>query len=67
MIYKTLHKTLQINNTNLIKNLGSTHQKGKNLCFTCDTRRVILVTNPVISHECGQNQIVIRTSGTYPW
>ena len=26
-------------------------QKAKQFCFTCDTRRVCLVTDPVVSHE----------------
>jgi hypothetical protein len=36
-------------------------------CSTSDTLRVILVTYPVISHECGKDREVIKTSGTYPW
>jgi hypothetical protein len=36
-------------------------------CSTSDTRRVNLVTNPVISHERGKEREVLRTSGTYPW
>ena len=36
-------------------------------CSTSGTRRVNLVTNPVISHEWGKDQEVFRTSGTYPW
>ena len=36
-------------------------------CSTSDTRRGNLVTNPVISHEWGKDQEVLRTSGTYPW
>jgi hypothetical protein len=31
------------------------------------TRRVNLVTNPVINHECGKDREVLMTSGTYPW
>jgi hypothetical protein len=34
---------------------------------TSDTRRVNLVTNPVISHERGKDREVLTTSGTYPW
>jgi hypothetical protein len=34
---------------------------------TSGTRRVNLVTNPVISHERGKNREVLTTSGTYPW
>ena len=36
-------------------------------CSTSDTRRVNLVTNPVISHEWGKDREVFTTSGTYPW
>ena len=36
-------------------------------CSTSDTRRVNLVTNPVISHERGNDREVFKTSGTYPW
>ena len=34
---------------------------------TIDTRRVNLVTNPVISREWGKDREVFITSGTYPW
>jgi len=34
---------------------------------TSGTRRVNLVTNPVISHEWEKNREVLTTSGTYPW
>jgi hypothetical protein len=36
-------------------------------CFTSDTRRVNLATNPVISHERGKDREVFTTSGTYLW
>ena len=36
-------------------------------CSTSGTRRVNLVTNPVISREWGQDRKVFTTSGTYPW
>jgi hypothetical protein len=36
-------------------------------CSTSDTRRVNLVTNPLISHERGKDREVFMTSGTYPW
>ena len=36
-------------------------------CSTSGTRRVNLVTNPVISRECGKDREVFTTSGTYPW
>ena len=36
-------------------------------CSTSYTRRVNLVTNPVISHERGKDREVLMTSGTYPW
>jgi len=38
-------------------------------CSTSDTRRVNIVTNPVINHEWGKDVEfeVFTTSGTYPW
>ena len=36
-------------------------------CSTSGTRRVNLVTNPMINHEWGKDQEVFTTSGTYPW
>ena len=36
-------------------------------CSTSGTRRVNLVTNPVISRELGEDQEVFTTSGTYLW
>jgi len=36
-------------------------------CSTSGTRRVNLVTSPVISREWGKDQEVFTTSGTYPW
>jgi hypothetical protein len=36
-------------------------------CSTSDTRRINLVTNPVIKREWGKDREVLTTSGTYPW
>ena len=36
-------------------------------CSTCGTRRVTLVTKPVIGHKWRKDLIVITTNGTYPW
>ena len=36
-------------------------------CSTSGSRRVNLVTNPVISHEWGKYREVLTTSGRYPW
>jgi hypothetical protein len=36
-------------------------------CSISDTRRVNLVTNPVISHERGKDREVLATSVAYPW
>ena len=36
-------------------------------CSTSYTRRVNLVTHPVISHALGKDREVLTTSGTYPW
>ena len=35
-------------------------------CFTCGTRRVTPVTNPMINHDWGKDWIMITTNGTYP-
>ena len=40
---------------------------GISSCSTSCTRRVNLVTNPVISHEWGKNWETFTTNGTYPW
>ena len=63
---KHTHKT----NTNTTKTGGLT-ELGCSVrifssCSTSDTRRVNLVTNPVISHERGKEREVFTTSGTYP-
>ena len=42
-------------------------ERVSNFYSTSGTRRVNLVTNPVISHERGKDQEVLTTSGTYPW
>ena len=34
-------------------------------CSTIGTRRVNLITNPVISHQRGKDREVLTTSGTY--
>ena len=36
-------------------------------CSTIGTRRVNLVSNPVISREWGKDREVLTTIGTYPW
>jgi hypothetical protein len=36
-------------------------------CSTSGTRRVNLVTNPMISREWGKDREVFTTSGTYQW
>ena len=38
-----------------------------NSCSNSGTRRVNLVTNPVISHEWEKDREVFTTSGTYSW
>ena len=41
--------------------------KGRQFLLHTDTHHVTLVTNRVISHESGKDQIVIPTNSTYPW
>ena len=36
-------------------------------CSTRDTRRINLVTYPVVSHKRGKDRDVFTTSGAYPW
>jgi hypothetical protein len=36
-------------------------------CSTRDTRRVNLITNPVISHQWGKDWELFTTNGIYPW
>jgi hypothetical protein len=42
------------------------YQRSKICDEPSDTRRVNLVTNPVISHKRGKDREVLTTSGTYP-
>jgi hypothetical protein len=46
--------------------LGCSGRVGSS-CSTSGTRRVNLVTNPVISHERRKDLEVFTTSVTYPW
>jgi len=52
-----------------LKTGGQLRRSGRvgSSCSTSDTRRVNLVTDPVISHERGKDREVFTTSGTYPW
>jgi hypothetical protein len=36
-------------------------------CSTYGTRRITLVTNPIIRHEGRKNRIMSTTNGTYQW
>jgi len=55
-IYKTLHKKLKIEQPIPLQIMG----------VNSGVRRVALVTNPKINHECGKDRIVITTKGTHP-
>jgi hypothetical protein len=47
---------------------GGCSGKVSSSCSTCGTRRVNLVTNPVINHwVCGKDREVFTTSGIYTW
>ena len=63
--YKTKDRVTRIP----LKTGGDIRCSGKvsSSCFTSDTRRVNLVTNPVVSHERGKDWEVFTTSGTYSW
>ena len=68
-IYKTLHRKLKIEQRIPQKTEDELGCFGRvtNSCSTCGTRRVVLVTNPVISNERGKYRIVITTNATYTW
>jgi len=58
-----------VSNTNPTKNRGELRCSGRvsSSCSTSNTRRVNLVTHPVIRHERGKDREVLTTSGTYLW
>jgi hypothetical protein len=51
-----------------LKTGGELRRSGRvrSFCSTSDTRRVNLVTNPVISHAWGKDREVLTTSGIFP-
>jgi hypothetical protein len=52
-----------------LKTRGELRCSGRvsSFCSTSGTRRVDLITNPMISHEWGMDREVFTTSGTYLW
>jgi hypothetical protein len=66
---KQIYKTKDRVTRTPLKTRGELRCSGRvsSSCSTSDTRRVNLVTNPVISHEWGKDREVFTTSGTYPW
>jgi hypothetical protein len=66
---KHTHKTKDRVTRIPLKTGGELRCSGRvsNSCSTSGTRRVNLVTNPMISHEWGNDREVLTTSGTYPW
>jgi hypothetical protein len=66
MIYKTLHRKLKIEQTELTGNELICYEIGGNSCSTA-TRRITLLTNPVISHGRGKDRIVFTKNGTHPF
>ena len=64
-IYKTKDRVIRTS----LKTGGELRCSGRvgSSCSTSGTRRVNLVTNPVISREWGKDREVFTTSGTYPW
>ena len=57
------------NPTNPTKNGGKLRGPGRvgSSGSTYDIHRVTLITSTVVSHKWGKDQIMITTSGTYPW
>jgi hypothetical protein len=66
---KHTHKTKDRVTRTLLNTGGELRCSGRVIssCSTSGTRRVNLVTHPVISHEWGKDREVFTTSGTYPW
>jgi len=66
---KHAHKTKDLVTLTPLQNGGEIRCSGRigSSCSTSDTRRVNLVTNPVISHVWGKDREVLTTSGTYPY
>ena len=60
------HKTKDRVTRTPLKTSGELRCSGR-VSSSSDTRRVNLVTNPVISHEWGKDWEVFTRSGTYPW
>ena len=52
-IYKTLHRKQKIGQQKL--------NNGGMVSNSCPTRRITLVANPVISHECGEEREMLRS------
>ena len=65
-IYKTLQIKYRSSNTNSTKTGGEIRCSGRvsSSCFTCDTCRVTIVTNPGISNEWEKEREVLTTSGS---
>ena len=59
----------RVSTSNPTKNRGEFRcsERVSSSCSTSGIRRVTLFRTPMISHEWGKNQLVITTSGTYPW
>jgi hypothetical protein len=66
---KHTYKTKDRDTRTPLKTEGELRCSGRvsSFCSTSGTRRVNLVTNPVISRELGNDREVLTTSGTYPW
>jgi hypothetical protein len=62
MIYKTLQRKLKMEQYDL----GCSGTISSS-CSTIGTRRITLVTNPVVIHEWGYGLIVITINRTYTW
>jgi hypothetical protein len=66
---KHIHKTKD-RVTRTSRKTGGKFRCSRRVCSSCSTsgtRRVNLVTNPVVSHAWGNDREVFTTSGTYSW
>jgi hypothetical protein len=68
-LQNSTHKTNKRDTRTLLKNGGELRcsRRVGSSCSTSGTRRVNLVTNPVINHGWGKDRKVFTTGEAYPW
>ena len=67
MIYKTLHRKLQIEHSESHSKTFRCPVRVDKSCSKCGICRVTLITNPVICHERESDCVVVTTIGVNEW